>query len=317
MKERMPARRQRRSIAVFDNYADAERAVDRLSDLRFPVGQVAIIGDDLQMVEQVTGRLNYGGAAQKGAASGALPGALIGWLFGLFNLINPLVASIVLAFYGLIFGAVIGAVLGLVMHALQRGRRDFDAVAMMVPRRFEVVVDEEVAEEAALLRSAIQTSAPINPGNSGGALVNLNSEVIGIPTLAAVNPVVGGTAPGIGFAIPSDTATDLASQIITHGRVVNSRRAALGVSVSTVTDLSGKPVGVGISGVVPSGPAANAGLENGDVIIKVGDTEVTTAQQLQEVLAMHKPGDTVRITFIRPPGGATTVTVTLSELPAT
>jgi hypothetical protein len=151
MKERMPARRQRRSIAVFDNYADAEHAVDRLSDLRFPVERVAIIGDDLQMVEQVTGRLNYGGAAQKGAASGALLGALIGWLFGLFDLINPLVASIVLAFYGLIFGAVIGAVLGLVMHALQRGRRDFDAVAMMVPRRFEVVVDEEVAEEAARL----------------------------------------------------------------------------------------------------------------------------------------------------------------------
>ena len=174
----------------------------------------------------------------------------------------------------------------------------------------------EGEQSGALLRSAIQTSAPINPGNSGGALVNLSSEVIGIPTLAAVNPVLGGTAPGIGFAIPSDTATDLASQIITHGRVVNSRRAALGVSVSTVTDLSGKPVGVGISGVVPSGPAANAGLENGDVIVKVGDAEVTTAQQLQEVLAMYKPGDTVRITFIRPPGRATTVTVTLGELPA-
>jgi hypothetical protein len=151
MNERMPARRQRRPIAVFDNYADAERAVDHLSDQRFPVERVAIIGDDLQMVEQVTGRLNYGGAALKGAASGALPGALIGWLFGLFDLINPLVASIVLAFYGLIFGAVIGAVLGLVMHALQRGRRDFDAVTMMVPRRFEVVADEEVAEEAARL----------------------------------------------------------------------------------------------------------------------------------------------------------------------
>lgn len=69
----------------------------------------------------------------------------------LFNLISPLVASVVLAFYGLIFGAVIGAVLGVVMHALQRGRRDFDAVTMMVPSRFEVVVDEEVAAEAARL----------------------------------------------------------------------------------------------------------------------------------------------------------------------
>ncbi|MGH4012071.1 MAG: S1C family serine protease [Pseudonocardiaceae bacterium] len=167
-----------------------------------------------------------------------------------------------------------------------------------------------------LLRSAIQTSAPINPGNSGGALVNLSSEVIGIPTLAAVNPVIGGTAPGIGFAIPSDTATDLAGQMITHGRVIHSRRAALGVAISTVTDLSGKPIGAGISGVMPDGPAANAGLQNGDVIIKVGDQPVVTAQQLQEVLATRKPSDKVQITFIRPLGGATTVSVTLGELPA-
>jgi hypothetical protein len=149
----------RRPIAQFSNYADAEQAVDRLSDLRFPVERVAIIGHDLQVVEQVTGRLNYGGAALKGAASGALPGALIGWFFGLFNLISPLVASVVLAFYGLIFGAVIGAVLGVVMHALQGGRRDFDTVTMTVPSRYELVVDEQVADEAERLLA----DAPVVP----------------------------------------------------------------------------------------------------------------------------------------------------------
>jgi hypothetical protein len=154
----------RRPIAVFSNYADAERAVDRLSDLGFPVERVAIIGDDLKMVEQVTGRLNYGGAALKGAVSGALPGALIGWIFGLFNLISPLVTSIVLAFYGLIIGAVVGAILGLIMHALQGGRRDFDAVTMMVPSRFEVVVDGDVADEAArLLADGAQVQTPHTP----------------------------------------------------------------------------------------------------------------------------------------------------------
>jgi hypothetical protein len=149
----------RRPIAQFRNYADAERAVDRLSDLRFPVERVAIIGHDLQVVEQVTGRLNYGGAALKGAASGALPGALIGWFFGLFNLISPLVASVVLAFYGLIFGAVIGAVLGVVMHALQGGRRDFDTVTMTVPSRYELVVDEPVSDEA----ERLLVDAPVVP----------------------------------------------------------------------------------------------------------------------------------------------------------
>ena len=75
----------------------------------------------------------------------------------------------------------------------------------------------------------IQTSADINPGNSGGALVDLNGEVIGIPTLAAQDPQAGGTAPGIGFAIPSNVAKDIAAQLIQNGRVTNSHRAYLGV----------------------------------------------------------------------------------------
>ncbi len=161
MNQPVPAGRHRRPVAVFDNYADAERAVDRLSDQRFPVERIAIVGHDLQVVEQVTGRLNYAGAAGKGAVSGALPGALIGWIFGLFNWINPLVAGLVLAFYGLIVGAVIGAILGMVMHALQRGRRDFDTVRMTVPSRYEVVADDEVADEAArLLQDAALHHSP-------------------------------------------------------------------------------------------------------------------------------------------------------------
>ena len=141
----------RRPVAVFNNYADAERAVDRLSDLGFPVERAAIVGHDLSLVEQVTGRANYLTSALRGAASGALPGVLVGWLFGLFDLVNPLVASVVLAFYGLIIGAVLGALLSVIMYALQRGRRDFHAVTLMVPTRYEVVVDPEVADEAARL----------------------------------------------------------------------------------------------------------------------------------------------------------------------
>lgn len=146
-----PTSSARQTIAIFDSYPDAERAVDHLSDRGFPVERVAIVGQDLQMVEQVTGRLNYGGAVLRGVPPGALVGALIGWIFGLFDWINPLIASLLLALYGLIFGAVIGALLGLVMHALQRGRRDFASVRLVQPRRYEVLVDKEVADEATRL----------------------------------------------------------------------------------------------------------------------------------------------------------------------
>jgi putative serine protease PepD len=88
------------------------------------------------------------------------------------------------------------------------------------------------------------------------------------------------------------------------------------VEISTVIDATGNPVGVGILNVTPDSPAAKAGLQNGDVIIKVDDTPVATAQALQEALAQHKPGDTVHVTFLRPPGEAQTITITLGELPA-
>ncbi|MBO0871755.1 MAG: glycine zipper family protein [Pseudonocardia sp.] len=138
----------RRPVASFDTYGEAERAVDYLSDQHFPVERTAIVGHDVRMVEQVVGRLNYGGAALRGAASGAVTGGLIGWVFGLFNWIHPLLASLTLAAYGLIFGAVVGALLGLIMHAVQGGRRDFSAVRMMLPSRYEVVADVEVAGQA-------------------------------------------------------------------------------------------------------------------------------------------------------------------------
>jgi hypothetical protein len=141
----------RRQVAVFDDYADAERVVDHLSDVGFPVQKVAIVGHELKYVEQVTGRLTYWGAAWRGALTGALPGALIGWIFGLFSWIEPLIGGLVLALYGLIFGAAIGAVFGIVVHAMQGGRRDFAAIPMVVPSRFELVVDEDAADGAARL----------------------------------------------------------------------------------------------------------------------------------------------------------------------
>ncbi|HTF55553.1 MAG TPA: general stress protein [Pseudonocardia sp.] len=142
----------RRSIATFQHYADAERAVDTLSDQGFPVQRVAIVGRELELVEQVTGRLNYPKAALRGAGGGAVTGALIGWIFSLFAWINPLVTWPLLALYGLIFGTIVGAItgalFGLLAHALQRGRRDFASIKIVRPRCYDVMVDKAAADDA-------------------------------------------------------------------------------------------------------------------------------------------------------------------------
>lgn len=138
----------RQVIATFDNYADAERAVDYLSDHRFEVNRVAIVGRDLEYVEQVLGRMNYGGAALRGAGSGAMAGVLIGWIFLLFNWIEVLTSALLLAAYGVVFGAVVGALIGLLIHALQGGRRDFTSVGGVKAKYYDVVADVDVADRA-------------------------------------------------------------------------------------------------------------------------------------------------------------------------
>ena len=116
------------------------------------------------------------------------------------------------------------------------------------------------------LPGTIQTSAAINPGNSGGALVDIDGHVIGIPTLAAVDQQIGGSAPGIGFAIPSNAARDFASQLIASGRVTNSHRAYLGIRTANIMGAQG----VLVYGVQAGGPADQAGIVAGELIVSVG-----------------------------------------------
>jgi S1-C subfamily serine protease len=160
------------------------------------------------------------------------------------------------------------------------------------------------------LPSAIQTSAAINPGNSGGALVDLQGHVVGIPTLAAIDPELGGSAaPGIGFAIPSDTVTSIAQQLIAHGKVTRSGRAALGIDAATVVG-----GGVAIVRVDQGGAAARAGLQRGDIIVAVNGRPTPTVSALTSVLAGLKPGQQVPVTVRRPDGGERKTPVTLGQL---
>jgi S1-C subfamily serine protease len=165
----------------------------------------------------------------------------------------------------------------------------------------------------ATIGNMVQTSAAINPGNSGGALVGLDGRVIGIPTLAATDPGLGdGAAPGIGFAIPASMVRTVADQIIKDGRVTDSGRAALGITGRTVVDRDYRAAGVAVVDVVEEGAAERAGLRAGDVLTRVGATEITTITSLAEALAAARPGDRTRVTFTRD-GEERTVDVTLGE----
>jgi S1-C subfamily serine protease len=159
----------------------------------------------------------------------------------------------------------------------------------------------------------IQTSAAINPGNSGGALADLQGRVIGIPTLAATDPELGGTtAPGIGFAIPSNLVKDIATQIIRFGHVVNSHRAYLGVQIG---DTNG--AGVLVQSVTPGGPAAKAGLAPGDVVTSVNGRETATVDDLTSVVSELKPGTTVSLDVVTQRGARKTLHLTLGTFPGT
>lgn len=163
------------------------------------------------------------------------------------------------------------------------------------------------------LPNTIQTSAAINPGNSGGALVDLQGAVIGIPTLAATDPQLGGgAAPGIGFAIPSNTAVDIARQIIKFGKVLDSHRAYMGV---TLTDIP--TGGVGIVSVQPGTPAAQAGIKPGTQLVAIDGTPVQSVDQVSVILAQRKPGDTIKLTLMTQARKKETVALRLAQYPGT
>jgi S1-C subfamily serine protease len=160
------------------------------------------------------------------------------------------------------------------------------------------------------LSSVVQTSAAINPGNSGGALIDLTGAVIGIPTLAATDPELGGSAaPGVGFAISSNTVTRIAGQLASQGRVVSSGRASLGVELRSLPT-----GGVMVASVVSRGPGATAGVRPGDQIAAIAGHRVDSADSVAVILAERKPGDTVRLAVNKPDGTARAVTVKLGQL---
>ena len=131
-------------VGTFPDYPQAQRAVDLLSDNKFPVERTAIIGTDLRLVENVLGRLTTGRAALAGAASGAWFGLFIGLLFGLFSDSGWFAVILVC----LLIGAAWGAIFGAIAHAATGGRRDFASRSSLQAGQYAVTADAEVADQA-------------------------------------------------------------------------------------------------------------------------------------------------------------------------
>jgi len=159
----------------------------------------------------------------------------------------------------------------------------------------------------------LQTDAAINPGNSGGALVNADGQVIGINSAK----VAANGVEGMGFSIPSNTVQAIIKELMEKGYVA---RPYLGVTIfdpSTAARYGYQlniDKGVYVFRLTLGGPADKAGLQRGDIILKMGDKEVNSVSELRQQVGEHKVGDSVKITFDRN-GTTHTVDIVLEEMP--
>jgi putative serine protease PepD len=167
----------------------------------------------------------------------------------------------------------------------------------------------------------VQTDAAINPGNSGGAMTNCSGQLIGVPSAGATvpNPEGGSSAGsvGLGFAIPVDLAKAISDEIIAKNGDVT--HAFFGIQVVAIppaaAQRAGTSEGLYVAGVVPGGPAANAGLQEGDIITAINGQPATDPNQLQAITITQRAGSSVDIEYVTPTGQKMSTKVTLGAQP--
>ena len=146
------------SLAVYDDYAKAQKSVDFLADAEFPVEQLMIVGTDLKRIERVTGRLTWSRIAVGGILSGLWLGVFIGLIFALFTDEGVWQVLLTTAF----MGATFGLVWALIGYAATRGQRDFSSVTQVVATKYEVLVENKHAARARELLAGLPGALP-NP----------------------------------------------------------------------------------------------------------------------------------------------------------
>jgi putative serine protease PepD len=162
-------------------------------------------------------------------------------------------------------------------------------------------VNVGAGDDAGLLVNALQTDASINPGNSGGPLTNCSGQQIGVNTAGAQvpSPAAGGSI-GLNFAIPIDFARSVAGELIKNGVATHPQIGVLAVTVTAeMTKTTGRPRGALVEFVIQGLGAAQAGLQNGDVITGIGDHSVNSVDQMLVAVRGYQAGQTVKVTFVR------------------
>lgn len=174
-------------------------------------------------------------------------------------------------------------------------------------------------KEGGVILNSIQMDAAINPGNSGGALVDLQGDLVGIPTLTIINPSFNTPASGLGFSVPANRAAFIVPQLIQSGKVTDIGLADLGLEGTTVDATAAAqlqlPVsqGVLVASVDANGPAAQAGLKAGDVIVRINNIAVTDEARLLDNVLNKRPGERVTLQVYRG-SQLLTMNVTLGKL---
>jgi len=166
-------------------------------------------------------------------------------------------------------------------------------------------LDRTLGSRTDMLEHLIQTDAAINPGNSGGPLANADGEVVGMNTAVIQNTGGGEGAQNIGFAIATDTIRPLVDDLRNGGGRTIGGRAFLGVSTTAVTEQIRQRFGLEaesgalVTNVSPGTAAAKAGLQEGDVITKIGEDDIASVEDVSGAILSHKPGDKVEVEWQR------------------